>query len=180
MLWLSWHAKIKASDKDLPVSKAGCFYDRNFYRIPLPSAPLTFGRSEYIIQNDMCLPGCEFSNSPISVDPLLHEVTNKVLTKVEVIFWGSSKWSGVGNLTFPLNISKDAFINKTNTTRLTTWTSIWFVLVFVMVIRVSSFQGRDTKLEIFLPKYQQPQRKFLNLANWCSGQLSKIGHYFGK
>ena len=46
-----------------------------------------------------------------------------------------------------------------------------------MVIQVagSSFQARDTKLEIFFPKNQHSQRKFLNFANWCSGELSKIG-----
>ena len=92
----------------------------------------------------ICLPGCEFNNSPISVDPLLHEVTNKVLTKTEVIFWDSSKYSGMGNVIFPLNISKDTFINKTNT-RLTPWTSIWFVLVFVMVIRVIKFSWEGYK-----------------------------------
>ena len=36
----------------------------------------------------------------------------------------------------------------------------------------------STKLEWFLPKNQHTQRKLLNLENWCSGELSKIGHYF--
>ena len=34
-----------------------------------------------------------------------------------------------------------------------------------------SFQTRDTKLERFLPKNQQPQRKSLNFENWISGGL---------
>ena len=115
-----------------------------------------------------CLPGCEFNNSPISVDPLLHEVTNKVLTKAEVIFWDSSKCSGVGNVTFPLNISKDTFINKTNT-RLTPWTSIWFVLVFVMVnTGYQAFKEGTVKLGI---KDLFGHRKIVHyllskLANW--------------
>ena len=40
------------------------------------------------------------------------------------------------------------------------------------------FQMGDTRLERFLPKNQHTQRKLLNLENWCSGELSKIGHRF--
>ena len=39
-------------------------------------------------------------------------------------------------------------------------------------------QGGGTKLERFLPKNQHTQRKLLNFQNWCSGELSKIGHHF--
>ena len=42
------------------------------------------------------------------------------------------------------------------------------------------FQARDTKLERFLAKNQHTQRKGSNLENWCSGELSKIGHHFRK
>ena len=37
-----------------------------------------------------------------------------------------------------------------------------------------------TKFERFLPKNQHTQRKLLNFENWCSGELSKIGHHFRK
>ena len=43
-----------------------------------------------------------------------------------------------------------------------------------------SFQGGGKKLEIFLPKNQNTQRKLLNFENWSSGELSKIGHNFIK
>ena len=43
---------------------------------------------------------------------------------------------------------------------------------------LSRFQAGYTKLERFLPKNQHTQRKSLNFENWCSGVLSKIGHYF--
>ena len=36
----------------------------------------------------------------------------------------------------------------------------------------------DTKLERFLPKNQQNQRKLLNVEFWINGKLSKIGHQF--
>ena len=39
-----------------------------------------------------------------------------------------------------------------------------------------SFQTGDTKLE----KNQHIQRKLLNFANWCCGELSKIQHHFRK
>ena len=42
-----------------------------------------------------------------------------------------------------------------------------------------TFQMGGTKLEIFLSKNQQSQRKLLNFENWSSGELSKIGHHFG-
>jgi len=51
------------------------------------------------------------------------------------------------------------------------WSTVW-------QYGLSSFQGGDTKLEIFLPKNQHTQRKLLNFENWCSGVLSKIGHHF--
>jgi hypothetical protein len=41
-----------------------------------------------------------------------------------------------------------------------------------------SFQAGCTKFEGFLPMNQQTQRKLLNFENWCSGELSKIGHDF--
>ena len=44
--------------------------------------------------------------------------------------------------------------------------------------RLWSFKSGDTKLERFLPKNQDTQRKLLNFENWCSGELSKIGHHF--
>ena len=34
-----------------------------------------------------------------------------------------------------------------------------------------------TKLERFLPKNQQTQRKLLNFENWVNGEVSKIGHH---
>ena len=36
-----------------------------------------------------------------------------------------------------------------------------------------------TKLERFLHKNQQIITKLLNLKNWYSGKLSKIGHHLG-
>ena len=48
-----------------------------------------------------------------------------------------------------------------------------------MAIRVVEFSsGGGTKLEIFLHKNQHIQRKLLNFENWCSDELSKIGHHF--
>ena len=47
-----------------------------------------------------------------------------------------------------------------------------------LAISVIEFKSRDIELEIFLPKNQHTQRKLLNFENWCSGQLSKIGHHF--
>ena len=38
------------------------------------------------------------------------------------------------------------------------------------------FKWGGTKLERFLPKNQHTQRKLLNFENWCSVELSKIGH----
>jgi hypothetical protein len=35
-----------------------------------------------------------------------------------------------------------------------------------------------TKLEIFLPKNQHTQEKFMNFENLRSGELSKIRHHF--
>ena len=46
--------------------------------------------------------------------------------------------------------------------------------------RLWSFQTGGTKLEIFLPKNQHNQRKLLNFENWVNGEVSKIGHLFGK
>ena len=41
------------------------------------------------------------------------------------------------------------------------------------------FKGGIQKLKMFLPKNQHTQkRKYLNFENWCSGELSKIGHHF--
>ena len=47
-----------------------------------------------------------------------------------------------------------------------------------MVIWVVEFSKRGTKLERFLPKNKQTQRKLMNFENWYNGKLSKIGHYF--
>ena len=43
-----------------------------------------------------------------------------------------------------------------------------------------SCQAGGTKLERFLPEDQQDQRKLLNFENWVNGEVSKIGHHFGK
>ena len=37
-----------------------------------------------------------------------------------------------------------------------------------------------TKLERFLPKNQDTQRKLLNFENWVNGEVLKIGHHFSK
>ena len=47
-----------------------------------------------------------------------------------------------------------------------------------MVIRVVEFSSGGTKLERCLPKNQHTQRKWLNLKNWFSGELSNIGPPF--
>ena len=47
-----------------------------------------------------------------------------------------------------------------------------------MVIRVVEFSSRGTKLERFSYKNQHTRRKLLNFENWCSGEMSKIGHQF--
>ena len=52
------------------------------------------------------------------------------------------------------------------------------IVIVIMVIRAVEFSSRGTKLERFLSKNQHTQRKLLNLENWCSGELSKIGHHF--
>ena len=39
-------------------------------------------------------------------------------------------------------------------------------IIFSMAIPVVEFQGRDTKLEMFLAKNQHTQRKSLNFENW--------------
>ena len=39
-----------------------------------------------------------------------------------------------------------------------------------MAIRVMEFSSRGTKLELFLPKNQQTQRKLLNFENWTNGE----------
>ena len=41
-----------------------------------------------------------------------------------------------------------------------------------------TFQAGGKKLEIFSRKNQPTQRKLLNFENWCSDELSKIGHHF--
>ena len=41
-----------------------------------------------------------------------------------------------------------------------------------------SFQKWGIELERFLPKNQHTQRKLWNYENWCSVELSKIGHHF--
>ena len=39
------------------------------------------------------------------------------------------------------------------------------------------FKRGGTKLERFLPKNQYTERKLFDFENWCSGELSKIGHH---
>ena len=46
--------------------------------------------------------------------------------------------------------------------------------------RLWSFKGRNTKLERFLAKNQDSQKKSLNFESWSSGKLSKVGHDFRK
>jgi hypothetical protein len=41
-----------------------------------------------------------------------------------------------------------------------------------------SFQAGGTKLERFLHKNQQTQRKLSNFEFWINGELSEIGHHF--
>ena len=50
----------------------------------------------------------------------------------------------------------------------------------VMALRVVKFFSGGYKLERFLPKNQNTQRKLLNFEFWINGELSKIGHYFSK
>ena len=50
--------------------------------------------------------------------------------------------------------------------------------VIVTVIRVLGFSRGVYKIIRFLPEDQHTQRKLLNFENWCSGELSKIGHYY--
>ena len=47
-----------------------------------------------------------------------------------------------------------------------------------MAIRIVEFSNGGTKLERFLQKNQQTQRKLLNFEFWINGELSKIGHHF--
>ena len=42
------------------------------------------------------------------------------------------------------------------------------------------FQTGGTKLEQFLPKNQQTQKKLLNFDDWVNGEVSKIGLHCGK
>ena len=44
--------------------------------------------------------------------------------------------------------------------------------------RLWSFQAGGTKLERFLPKKQNTQRKLLSFENWVNGEVSKIEHHF--
>ena len=46
-----------------------------------------------------------------------------------------------------------------------------------MAIRVVEFLIEGTKLERFLSKNQQTQRKLLNFENWVNGEVSKIEHH---
>ena len=49
-----------------------------------------------------------------------------------------------------------------------------------MAIRVVEFLNGGYKIERFLPKNQQTQRKLLNFENWVNVEMSKIGHHFTK
>ena len=42
-----------------------------------------------------------------------------------------------------------------------------------MAIWVVEFSNGGTKLEMFLPKNQHPQRKLLKFENWVNGEVSK-------
>ena len=44
--------------------------------------------------------------------------------------------------------------------------------------RLWNFKTRDTKLDRNLRTNQHTQRKLWNFENWCSVELSKIGHHF--
>ena len=45
--------------------------------------------------------------------------------------------------------------------------------LILMAIRVVEFLIEGTKLERFLSKNQQTQRKLLNFENWVNGEVSK-------
>ena len=42
-----------------------------------------------------------------------------------------------------------------------------------MAIQVVEFSSKGTKLDRFLPKNQDNQRKLLNFENWVNGEVSK-------
>ena len=55
--------------------------------------------------------------------------------------------------------------------------------ILIMATRVVEFSNggyKIRKLERFLPKNQNTQRKLLNFENWVNGEVSKIGHHFRK
>ena len=49
-------------------------------------------------------------------------------------------------------------------------TKTYPVIYTIWHYRLWSFKFRDTKLERFLPKNQQTQRKLLNFENWTNGE----------
>ena len=61
----------------------------------------------------MCLPGCELSNSPIIVDPLLHDVINKVFTDSEedVLISSLTGW-GAENFDLSPKIKNNPYKNS--------------------------------------------------------------------
>ena len=56
------------------------------------------------------------------------------------------------------------------------WSHIFAIAKWsIWQYELSNFQVGYTKLERFLPKNQQTQKKFLlNFENWFSGEMSKI------
>jgi hypothetical protein len=47
-----------------------------------------------------------------------------------------------------------------------------------MAIPVVKFSREGYKIKKILLKNQHTQRKLLNFENWCSDEVSKIGHHF--
>ena len=43
-----------------------------------------------------------------------------------------------------------------------------------MAVQVVEFSNGGYKIEIFLPKNQLTQSKFLNFENWVNGEVSKV------
>ena len=55
-----------------------------------------------------------------------------------------------------------------------------FSCTLSMAIRFVEFSSGVTKLERFLPKNPNTQRKLLNFENWVYGEVLKLGHHFRK
>ena len=50
--------------------------------------------------------------------------------------------------------------------------------MLAMAIPVVKFSREGYKIKKILLKNQHTQRKLLNFENWCSDEVSKIGHHF--